>query len=220
MVTSIITPVWNQSDITHQFLYHNWQLYMNRPDIEFVIVDNGSTDNTQAVLKRWHNIMPDRLIVETLPKNTGFGPGNNLGAILANGSILVFLSNDVIPLGDYVTTIEKSMQDQSLMGPQLLNQDTGWNTFNGETIPYLMAWCFACTKSTWQELGGFDEQFVPCDYEDIDLAMVAKQKGIGLIQLSLPIQHIWGQSAKSLDGGREKITLKNQALFKEKWGFN
>lgn len=220
-MVSIITPVWNQGDITHQFLYRNWQIYLSKPEIEFIIVDNGSTDNTQAILNQWQRTMQERLIIETLPENKGFGPGNNIGAKLAKGDILLFVSNDTVPLGDYTIAIQSKLNSHpdALVGPQLLTGDTGWNTFNGKTIPYLMAWCFACTKATWEKLGGFDEQFVPCDYEDIDLSLTAAQKGIELLEVSLPLQHIWGQSAKALSGGRQEITLRNQRRFKEKWGF-
>lgn len=217
-MVSIITPVWNQSSLTHQFLFKNWQLYQDDPNLEFIIINNGSTDNTIRILDQWQGIMGDRLTVINLPENIGFGPGNNWGAEIAKSYIFVFVSNDVLIKGDYVTPIRDAMSKDTLYGSQLLDYDTGWNKFGDLLIPYLAGHCLACTHKTWFRLGGFDEQFVPCDYEDIDLSYTACQKGIELKALSLPLEHMFGQSAIALEGGREETTLRNQDLFKEKWG--
>lgn len=216
-MVSVIVPVWNQSNLTHQFLFRNWQLYQQKPEIEFVIVNNGSTDNTLKVLEQWQAIMGKRLVIANLPDNIGFGPGNNWGAEIAKSLILIFISNDVLIKGDYIMPIKDTITKDALYGAELLDYDTGWNKFGDVLIPYLTGWCVACTCKTWHKLGGFDERYFPCDYEDIDLSYTAQQKGIELRPLSLPLQHISGQSAIALEGGREKVTLRNQALFKEKW---
>lgn len=206
-------------DLTAQFLQHNWGLYQSRPGVEFVVVDNASGDGTPAVLDRFRGTMGDRLVVHHNQFNAGFGPGHNQGAALARGDVLVFLSNDVIPMGDYVTPIERALAEEpgALVGPELLRHDTGWNTFNGQTIAYLAGWCVACRRDTWQALGGWDERYVPCDYEDIDLSYTARQKGIPLVQVPLPLRHLFGQSAASLDGGRAAITQRSRAAFMQKW---
>lgn len=219
-MVSVIVPVWNKSDLTHQFLFKNWQLYQNRIDVEFIIVDNGSTDNTDKILSQWQEVMGSRLTVVALPANIGFGPGNNLGTQEASGDVLIHMSNDVIPKGDYITAIEQSVEDDALVGPQLLDYDTGWNKFGDTLVPYLGGWCLACNRKTWDKIGGFDERFVPCDYEDIDLSYTAQQKGVELKAIGLPLSHMFGQSAVNIDGGRESTTLKNQVLFREKWNLS
>lgn len=220
---SIITPVWNRADLTGQFLMKNWALYAGRPEVEFVIVDNGSQDHTAMILEQFTSVMDGRLFVHTNLGNTGFGPGHNQGARLAQGQTLIFLSNDVEPTGDYVTPIVEALDEEptALVGPEMLRHDTGWNTFNGTTIAYLAGHCVACKRETWETLGGWDERYVPCDYEDIDLSYNALQKGIPLVEIPLlPLNHLFGQSAQSLSGGRQAITMQSQAAFKEKWGFD
>ena len=220
--TSVITPIWNRADLTRYFLWRNATLYQSRPDVEFVIVDNASTDETQEVLGPFTALFSDRLVIQHNEENVGFGPGHNLGANLAAGEVLIFLSNDVIIANDYITPIEKALAEQpdALVGPELLRHDTGWNTFDGQTIPYLAGWCVACRRDTWDDkLGGWDERYVPCDYEDIDLSYTATQIGIPLVEVPLPLEHMFGQSAQSLGGGRLQITHQSQAKFKEKWGF-
>ena len=222
MNTSIITPIWNRADLTADFLLKNWHLYASREDVEFILVDNGSTDNTPMVILQMRNVMGDRLGVHRNLQNTGFGPGHNQGAGAANGDVLIFLSNDVTPLADYVTPIVQALAEEptALVGPEMLRRDTGWNTFNGTTIAYLAGHCIACKRATWETLGGWDERYVPCDYEDIDLSYTAIQKGVPLVEIPLPLKHLFGQSAAQLSEGRLAITMRSQAKFKEKWGFD
>jgi GT2 family glycosyltransferase len=222
MDVSVITPVWNRADLTMAFLYANWGLYASRPEVEFVIVDNGSTDNTPAVIGQFHSMMNGRLIRVRNEKNQGFGPGHNRGVGHASGDIFIFLSNDVQPTGDYVSLIVQALDEEpgALVGPEMLRHDTGWNTFNGQTIGYLAGHCVACKRDTWDLLGGWDERYVPCDYEDIDLSYTALHKGVPLLEVPLPLNHLFGQSAQALVSGRHAITLQSQARFKEKWGFD
>ena len=219
MVISVITPVWNHSDLTNKFLFQHWQLYRNRIDIEFVIIDNGSIDNTPRLLKSWQEMMGKHLHVIVNEENRGFGPANNQGAELAKGDIFVFLSNDVIIGGDYLTSIQETITPNALIGPQIMDWDTGWNRFGDTLVSYVAGWCVCATRETWLELGGFDERYIPCDYEDMDVSLQAVKNGYELRRIDLPLAHLFGQSAQNLNGGREAVTLKNQELFKQKWGF-
>jgi GT2 family glycosyltransferase len=252
MKTSIITPIWNRSDLTHQFMIHHHRNYKSRPEVEFVMVNNGSTDDTAIFLKYWQEQFTRfRFKVVDLESNLGFGPGNNRGVQAASGDLLIFLSNDVIPQGDYITLIQEAIQEKMIIGAEMFSHDTGWNRFkmaDGEEIiiPYLAGWCLAMSRQVWDFLtrnepgifdaskpgelttpgltdfltgvgpGAFDERFVPCDYEDLDLNYRAAQAGIGLNCMSLPLKHAFGQSAQQLD--RMQVTLKNRQLFMEKWG--
>jgi len=219
---SVITPVWNRADLTRQLLWRNCTLYQSRPDVEFIIVDNASTDETREILGPFKALLSDRLVIQRNEDNVGFGPGHNQGARVAAGETFIFLSNDVIIANDYITPIQNALAEQpdALVGPEMLRHDTGWNTFDGQTIPYLAGWCIACRRETWDKLGGWDERYVPCDYEDIDLSYTAMKLGIPLVEAPLPLQHMFGQSAQKLDGGRLQITHQSQAKFKEKWGLD
>jgi len=190
--TSVIVPVWNRADLTMAWLNRHWSLYRGRPDVEVVIVNNGSTDTTPAILVQWGKVYGDALQVVTHDENRGFSAGNNAGAAVARGSVLVFTSNDVIVNGDYLGPVEQRLNGQDvLLGAQILTIDTGWNTFRGvevETvaegrdpkrepeptvIPYLAGHLVAANRSTWDRIGGWDERYKPSDYEDIDLSYTA-----------------------------------------------
>lgn len=231
--TSVIVPVWNRADLTMRWLNTHWNLYRSKPDVEVVIVNNGSTDTTEAVLRQWIQVYGDSLQVVMHATNQGFSAGNNAGVKVARGSVLVFTSNDVIVEGDYLAKIEHRLEGQDiLLGATMLTIDTGWNRFRGvmvekgpdgrrepepTIIPYLAGHLVAANRLTWETLGGWDELYHPSDYEDMDLSYTAITMGIPLVAIALPIKHLFGQSAGQIQGGREQVTLKNRALFMQKW---
>lgn len=165
--------------------------------------------------------MGDALKVVSLPDNTGFGPGNNRGAETAAGDIFAFVSNDVQILGDYITAIQVAVQYQAraLYGAEMFSHNTGWNTFQEiGTVPYIAGWCVIAERQFWQEVGPWDERYIPCDYEDLDLSYRVVQADYPLVPLNIPLKHDSGKSAESLSGGRLKVTLENQKRFLDKWG--
>lgn len=221
---SIITPVWNRSDLTARWLTQNWAMYADRPGIEWIIINNGSTDDTGQILTYHKGIMGDALKIISLKDNTGFGPANNKGAEIAEGETLAFISNDVQVLGDYILTIEtlyRYNHGKVLFGPEIWDGNTGWNTFGpAGIIDYVAGWCVIVEAALWGVLCEWDERFVPCDYEDIDLSYQATKDGGALTKLDLPLKHDSGKSAEALPGGRLAVTLANQKRFMQKWGLN
>jgi GT2 family glycosyltransferase len=222
---SIITPVWNRSDLTARWLAQNWlNFWRDADETEWIVIDNGSTDDTPHILNQHKSIMGDALKIINLKGNTGFGPANNKGAEIAGGDILAFISNDVQVIGDYITPIEilyRYNHGKVLFGPEIWENNTGWNTFDPVgTIPYVAGWCVVVEAARWGVMCRWDERYVPCDYEDIDLSYQAVRAGGHLTKLALPLKHDSGKSAEALPGGRLQVTLANQKRFMEKWGLN
>jgi glycosyltransferase involved in cell wall biosynthesis len=221
---SVITPVWNQAHLTERWLLQNWSMYASHvTGIEWIVIDNGSADNTPGILAYWQIKMGNALKVITLEENIGFGPANNKGVEIAKGNVLVFISNDVQVLGDYITPIEVTYRynhGNVLFGPEIWENDTGWNTFDLGIIPYVAGWCVVVEAALWGVMCRWDEQFVPCDYEDIDLSYQVARAGGTLTKLALPLKHDSGKSAEALPGGRLQVTLANQERFMRKWGLN
>lgn len=216
---SIITPVWNRSDLTAQFLFSNNIHYPEDQNIQWIVIDNGSTDDTGRILAYWKDIIGPRLVTLKNAKNEGFSVACNQGAARAEGDILLFLNNDIQISGDYLTAIEKGLADnpESLVGPQHIKKNTGWNVFGDKLISYLAGWCLAMPKTIFNDLGGFDERFSPAYYEDVDLCYNALQNGYELQQIRLPLQHIGEQSGGQFEDKR-RITELNRVRFAKKWG--
>ena len=89
---SIIIPIFNKVDLTRQCLdsllantrYPNWEVW---------IIDNGSTDDSEAVCSAYAR-EHDHIRYWRNPSNLGFSGANNMAARMANGEYLVLLNND------------------------------------------------------------------------------------------------------------------------------
>ena len=71
-------------------------------DYEVIYVDDGSTDETPAILEEYSNSHPDRLRVLRVP-NGGQGLARNAGAREAGGQFLLFTDDDTIAPPDWIS---------------------------------------------------------------------------------------------------------------------
>ena len=67
-------------------------------ELEFVVVDDGSADDTQAVLERLGKEIPS-LVWTNIP-NGGPGQARNVGATMAKHNTILFIGDDIQPLND------------------------------------------------------------------------------------------------------------------------
>lgn len=86
---SFIIPVLNREQLVLRAI--DSALADPRPDIEVIVIDDGSTDRTAAVV----TAHPDpRVRLLSLARNAGQCPARNRGAEIARGDWLVFLDSD------------------------------------------------------------------------------------------------------------------------------
>jgi len=184
---------------------------------EFVVVDNDSDISTRNTLKSIVGLRKN-INVHYNTVNIGFGPACNMATEHAGGNVFVFTQPDVILLEDVAAKVRDTVIDGVLYGHQLHTGDTGWNKFGNEVFPYLNGHFLACTRNTWNAIGGFDPRYWPIDYEDVDLSVTASRAGILLRTIDVKIQHDTG--AHWRHGSREATTQANKILFAEKWNLN
>lgn len=100
---SIIIPTLNEATHIAHLIKH---LYSNASfqQIEIVISDGGSSDNTVAMAKE----AGAEVVISPKP---GRATQMNYGAGFAKGDILYFVHADVIPPKSYLSDIEKAIQD-------------------------------------------------------------------------------------------------------------
>ena len=107
IVFSIIVPVYNRPDeiqeLLESFLLQTYQQFY-----EIVIVEDGSTYNSEAVVLSFS----DRLTISYLKKeNSGPGDSRNYGMKRAKGSYFIILDSDCILPPTYLATIALALQE-------------------------------------------------------------------------------------------------------------
>jgi glycosyltransferase involved in cell wall biosynthesis len=93
-------------------------------NIEYIVLDDGSTDNTPDVLDKYS----DRIVWETHP-NKGETRTVNKGWAMANGSLIVTVNSDDPLLPGAIRTIVEFMNDN----PQILVAYPDWNVIGHDS---------------------------------------------------------------------------------------
>jgi len=102
---SVIIPTWNGADLLEACLASLREQTFG--DFETIVVDNGSTDATLAMLDaRFPAVRQVRL-----PENRGFAPAVNDGIRAARGEILVLLNNDVVVTPGWLEGLRECMDE-------------------------------------------------------------------------------------------------------------
>jgi len=115
-LVSIITPAYNRASYLDETIQS--VLGQDYPKIEFIVLDDGSTDNTREVLEKYTG----RLIWETHP-NMGEHRTVNKGWNMAHGEIMIVVNSDDTLLPGAVSTAIAFMQAH----PDILVAYPDWN---------------------------------------------------------------------------------------------
>lgn len=144
---SVIILTYNVRDLTVSCVRSLLADISHSPkNIEVLVADNGSTDDTVEVLRR--DFPTVKLILNGT--NLGFSRGNNEGLKAAKGRYLLLLNSDTEVYDNALNTLIEFMDahpEAGACGPQLLNQDgslqpsgrelpTLWSVFTGMTHLY------------------------------------------------------------------------------------
>lgn len=215
---SVIVILYNQAGLTLRTL----QALADQRGASFetILIDNASTDDTDALLAR-----VDGAQIVRNPRNMGFLLAANQGAARARGRHLVLLNNDaIVHAGALAATCEHLDADPSIgaLGGRVVLmsggvQEVGNQIFqDGSTAgigrdedPFAPAalirrdtdYCsgvyLAIRQPLWAMLGGFDPAFAPAYYEDTDLCVRVWQAGFRVVYCpDIVLTHLeWGSAA-------------------------
>lgn len=198
--------------------------------IETIVVENSSSDNSAEVGREWLAKFPDAAMVR-LFKNQGFCGGNNEGARPARGRWLLFLNNDTWLEPD---CIEKLVAGVEKMGaaaatPLVLNypdnsfQDFGFYGFDIFGLPsgssgssaatgtreiFIAGGCaYLIRADVFNQIGGFDAEFFIYS-DDTDLSWrtwIAGYKVAGIYEARL---HHRGAAGVNPSGGVQTLEFR------------
>lgn len=184
---------------------------------EFIVVDNGSTDSTAEVIKRFAATAPMPVKYISQPVK-GLSNARNAGWTEAKGSIIAFTDDDCYVAPDFLTTTLAAFQDPELgyvSGRILLHDPTDYPaTISLSTVPQelprgryvvpgvLKGANMAFRREVLLAIDGFDPLFGAGAYfpaEDCDAAARASLAGWkGRYEPSIVVSHHHGRKADSI----------------------
>jgi len=195
-------------------------------NIELIIVDNVSTDNSQNQSKEK---FPQVKLIQN-EKNSGYCGGNNVGIKNANGEFIIILNPDTIVESNLIEELldAYNIHGEGLYQPKILSledktilQSTGnmihvfgfgfardkGNQDNNEIkettkIGYAAGTCLFALKETFLKLKLFDE-FLFLYHDDLDIGWRASQKEIN--SYIVPQTTIYHAESYSLKWSKKKF---------------
>ena len=164
--------------------------------------------NDFIVSTKKHNPEIEVIMVDqTVEKYQSKGKALNVGRKQAQCNTLLFCDDDFICTGKIEPT------DALLFG---LDIRLGFSShlFKGGAIdhPRPGEYCVGIDANLFDELGGFDENFLCCGYEVIDLCHRAWLKGIEIIEHKMPLRHL-SAGTKHLAVPVHHTTLRNNRAY-------
>ncbi len=212
------------------------------PNFKIMVVDNGSTDGSQAAMREHYSEVS---LIEN-EKNLGFGEGNNIGmryALQHGAEWVLLLNNDIAVAPDLLThmmNVATSDAPIGILGPKIYYHDQPdriW--FAGASINYWAGltahrgirevdrgqydrvadsdYITGCTmlirREALERIGMFDPIYFPAYSEDADLCVRAARAGYRLVYV--PQAKVWHKVSSSSGGGMTpfKTKLKVQHNF-------
>lgn len=240
-LVSIIIPVYNQFHYTYNCI-KSIISYTRDVKYEVILADDVSTDKTREI----ENVIENLKVIHN-EKNLGFILNCNNAAKFARGKYIHFLNNDTNVQSGWLSSLLNLIENDERIGlvgsklvyPNGLLQEAGgifWNDANAwnygrgrsplapeynyvKEVDYISGASILISKSLWNEIGGFDERFVPAYYEDSDLAFEVRKHGYKVVyQPESVVVHFEGMSnGTDTSNGVKVYQIKNKKKFYKKW---
>jgi glycosyltransferase involved in cell wall biosynthesis len=210
---SIVIPTYNRLPILQKCL-RAMELQTIDPqlvtDYEIVVVDDGSTDGTIEWLKTSATELPHVKIYEQA--HQGASAARNLGVEQAHGDTIIFIDSDLVVTPTFLQShAEELVQGQKILGnDKLFTYGAVINTANFEdptsesykimdfSNAYFATGNVAIARHWLIEAGLFDLGFSLYGWEDLELGVRLKDRGIKMIKCPAAVGYHW-HPAFSLD---------------------
>jgi len=186
---SIVVLNYNGKDVLQECLVS--VLTQKAPNDELIIIDNESTDGSEEIGKKYGTVVLEN-------NKFQFIGGLNKAFEYAKNEKVLFLSNDLILKYGFIDNIRKEITSDRIVQPVFYTSEGIQNAGADFLYPMLgmarrnlysllshtsvfATTAFGMTKTTFKNIGKFDENLAPAFLEDIDYSLRAKKLGIDLI---------------------------------------
>jgi len=92
---TIVVPAYNEGEVIEETLKHALEVEYPREKFQVIAVNDGSDDDTLAVMKRVRERYPELVVID-FSENRGKRPALATGARMAAGEIIIFIDSDSI----------------------------------------------------------------------------------------------------------------------------
>jgi GT2 family glycosyltransferase len=177
--------------------------------LEVIVVDNASADGTARSAESVAAELGLAIHLHRIPANAGCAGGNNIGWRMGRGGVVVFLNPDTeITPTCVAELVGPLMRDRTvgITGAKMyypnsrrLQHAGGFIYPNGMTghhgigqedaggfdeprdVDYVTGAALAIRRQLLEALGGFDEEYFPAYYEEVDLCYRARKAGARVV---------------------------------------
>ncbi len=223
---SIVIPTYNASRFIPDLLGSIFKQAVD--DMEVIIVDDCSTDNTVELVKKY----PVRLI--EMEKNGGPARARNRGVREAKGDIIFFLDSDVIVLDGAVRAVKEHFQKNP--SAKCVIGICATESLNEGFVPHYMAMfeyihligtpeskvsvfaprCGAIKKDFFLEIGGYNESYKGADVEDFELARRINRTDPIILNDKIRVRHQFATFKQAVRNYFKRTVMWVHLFFKEK----
>jgi GT2 family glycosyltransferase len=138
-----------------------------RSDVEIIVVDNGSTDDTWSILKEQAHRTGARMAVTTLEANRGPGGGRNHGISLVRAPFMAITDDDCLPTATWLEEMLAVLETGAAVVQGEVNADPADRSESGpwthtkwitEPTPFFETCNVGYRTEALRGVGGFDEK--------------------------------------------------------------
>ncbi len=241
---SIIILSYGDPELTKAALHSLYERGASYPNLEVIIVDNGSPSDAVSDIRRFSDRFPNVSIIEN-GENLGFAKGNNVGLEAAKGKYVMLLNNDTVvapgaihamvrhlahnpaigavgPLTNNIGNEAKLFVEYEDMEQMRLVARTATTGYRGVCTPISVVAYFAVMfrRQDLKQFGLLSEEYGRGMFEDDDHCAMIKSKGYlcALAEDAYIHHHLSATFSTLKDGEKEELFEKNKRTYEDRWG--
>jgi GT2 family glycosyltransferase len=236
---SLVVLGFQNFDLTTRTCLDSLKPWLDDTEIEVVVIDNGSNDDSAQKTTHWCSRHPKvKLLLSNI--NRGYAGGMNWGASHTSGKWLLLVNNDTVfppsTLEALKEVIHKAPENVAMLGPVTNSAGNGQRLWRPNTTPKewlnIGKWlnenptqkliptyrcdffCIAIKSTVWHQLRGLNPDFGLGYYEDFDFSLRLKKAGYKqMITEDVFIFHT-GSATFRGNAATSRLIKKNKKLLK------